>query len=50
MDDKKNNAEIRYTWYWIKAPRTIPELGICKGDLLLVNIETGQILGAERFY
>lgn len=35
-------------WWWIRAPRTIEALGIMQGDYLLVNIATGQILGADR--
>lgn len=36
--------------YWIFAPIRIPELGISAGDLLLVNLETGQILSLERYF
>ena len=49
MDSTKDKTDNQ-NWFWINAPITIPELGIHKGDLLLVNIQTGQILGAERSY
>lgn len=37
-------------WYWIRAPLKIPELGIEQGDILLVDLDTGEILGLERRY
>lgn len=36
--------------YWVVAPRDVPEIGVKKGDLLLVDFETGYVRKLERYF